>query len=57
MTTSLVVDIWNEPDLSAFWGTRTQTQYLQMWGRTYYKFRYVPWKREGGRRSSFQTHS
>lgn len=39
MTTKLVVDIWNEPDLSAFWGTRTQSQYLQMWGRTYYKFR------------------
>lgn len=40
MTTKLVVDIWNEPDLTAFW-TRTQTQYLQMWGRTYYKWRYV----------------
>ncbi|KAL1845865.1 hypothetical protein Daus18300_014427 [Diaporthe australafricana] len=38
MTSKLVVDIWNEPDLSAFWG-RTQSQYLQMWGRTYYKFR------------------
>ncbi|KAH8771764.1 glycoside hydrolase superfamily [Diaporthe sp. PMI_573] len=38
MTTRLVVDIWNEPDLSAFWG-RTQDQYLQMWGRTYYKLR------------------
>lgn len=38
MTTSLVVDIWNEPDLTAFWA-RTQAQYLQMWGRTYYKFR------------------
>jgi hypothetical protein len=38
MTTGLVVDIWNEPDLSAFWN-RAQTQYLEMWGRTYYKFR------------------
>lgn len=40
MTTKLVVDIWNEPDLTAFW-TRTQDQYLQMWGRTYYRWRYV----------------
>ncbi|KAJ5080809.1 hypothetical protein N7456_013519 [Penicillium angulare] len=38
MTTSLVVDIWNEPDGSGFWN-REQDQYLQMWGRTYYKFR------------------
>ncbi|CAN8097450.1 unnamed protein product [Discula destructiva] len=38
MTTSLVVDIWNEPDLTIFWN-RDQAQYLQMWGRTYYKFR------------------
>lgn len=39
MTTDLVVDIWNEPDLgTTFWG-RTQAQYLEMWGRTYYKFR------------------
>ncbi|KAL9114092.1 MAG: hypothetical protein Q9227_001864 [Pyrenula ochraceoflavens] len=38
MTTSLIIDIWNEPDLSIFWN-RSQTQYLQMWGRTYYKFR------------------
>lgn len=39
MTTNLVVDIWNEPDLgTVFWG-RTQAQYLQMWGRTYYRWR------------------
>ncbi|KAJ4418352.1 hypothetical protein N0V82_005633 [Gnomoniopsis sp. IMI 355080] len=39
MTTDLVVDIWNEPDLgTTFWG-RTQEQYLEMWGRTYYAFR------------------
>ncbi|GME47614.1 putative glycoside hydrolase family 39 protein [Neofusicoccum parvum] len=39
MTTStLVFDIWNEPDLSAFWN-RNQDQYLQVWGRTYYKIR------------------
>lgn len=38
MTSKLVIDIWNEPDLSAFWG-RTQDQYLQLWGRTYYKLR------------------
>jgi len=39
MTTGMVVDIWNEPDLgTVFWG-RSQDQYLQMWGRTYYRFR------------------
>ncbi|KAJ5389201.1 uncharacterized protein N7496_000269 [Penicillium cataractarum] len=38
MTTGLVIDIWNEPDLTAFWN-RDQSQYLEMWGRTYYKFR------------------
>lgn len=40
MTEAMVVDIWNEPDLSVFWA-RSQDQYLQMWGRTYYKFRLV----------------
>lgn len=40
MATNLVIDIWNEPDLgTVFWG-RTQEQYLEMWGRTYYKIRY-----------------
>ncbi|PYH95630.1 glycoside hydrolase [Aspergillus ellipticus CBS 707.79] len=38
MTTALVVDLWNEPDSTTFWN-RDQTQYLQCWGRTYYKFR------------------
>lgn len=38
MTESLIVDIWNEPDLDIFW-KRTQSQYLDMWGRTYAKFR------------------
>ncbi|KAF3404074.1 hypothetical protein DPV78_003089 [Talaromyces pinophilus] len=38
ISTKLVIDIWNEPEASAFWN-RTQTQYLQMWGRTYYKLR------------------
>lgn len=39
MTTNVIIDIWNEPDLgTVFWG-RTQAQYLQMWGRTYYRFR------------------
>ena len=38
-TSGLVIDIWNEPDLgTVFWG-RTQDQYLQMWGRTYYRLR------------------
>jgi hypothetical protein len=40
MTGGLIIDIWNEPDLSAFWN-REQSQYLEMWGRTYYKFRSV----------------
>ncbi|CRG83374.1 Beta-xylosidase [Talaromyces islandicus] len=38
MTEALIVDIWNEPDGSGFWN-REQSQYLEMWGRTYYKFR------------------
>nr|UYL90302.1 glycoside hydrolase 5 [Talaromyces funiculosus] len=38
MTGGLIIDIWNEPDGSAFWN-REQSQYLEMWGRTYYKFR------------------
>lgn len=40
MTEAMIVDIWNEPDLSVFWA-RSQDQYLRMWGRTYYKFRLV----------------
>lgn len=38
MTADLVVDIWNEPDGSAFWAP-AQEQYLEMWGRTYYRWR------------------
>ncbi|KAH7360654.1 glycoside hydrolase superfamily [Rhexocercosporidium sp. MPI-PUGE-AT-0058] len=37
-TDGLSVDIWNEPDLRYFW-TRGQSQYLQMWGRTYHRLR------------------
>lgn len=37
--TALSIDIWNEPDLgTVFWG-RTQEQYLEMWGRTWYRLR------------------
>ncbi|KAH1315105.1 hypothetical protein KXV58_007839 [Aspergillus fumigatus] len=38
MTDGLIIDIWNEPDLSFFWN-RDQTQYLQMWGRTFHRLR------------------
>lgn len=39
MTTNLVIDIWNEPDLGdVFWG-REQAQYLEMWSRTFQKCR------------------
>ncbi|GLI82281.1 hypothetical protein PoHVEF18_010712 [Penicillium ochrochloron] len=38
IATKLVIDIWNEPEASAFWN-RSQTQYLQMWARTYHTFR------------------
>ncbi|KAF4635327.1 hypothetical protein G7Y89_g2773 [Cudoniella acicularis] len=34
----LSVDIWNEPDLAYFWNA-PQSQYLQMWGRTYHRLR------------------
>lgn len=37
-TAGLSVDIWNEPDGTNFWD-RTQEQYLEMWGRTYYRLR------------------
>jgi hypothetical protein len=40
MTAGLRIDIWNEPDLTYFW-TKGQTQYLQMWGRTYHRLRSV----------------
>lgn len=38
MLTKMIIDIWNEPDGSGFWN-RSQDQYLQMWGRTYYRLR------------------
>ncbi|RAL58342.1 hypothetical protein DID88_005214 [Monilinia fructigena] len=38
----LIHDLWgadvNEPDLTAFWN-RSQAQYFQLWGRTYYRLR------------------
>jgi len=37
-TLKLVIDIWNEPDLTGFWN-RPQAQWIQMWGRTYYRLR------------------
>lgn len=45
MLDGVVIDIWNEPDLAfndigVFWN-RPQTQYLQMWGRTYDRLRSV----------------
>ncbi|MFJ7045083.1 RICIN domain-containing protein [Streptomyces sp. NPDC101112] len=33
-------DIWNEPDVSTFWG-RSQAQYLEMWKRAYQRIRAV----------------
>ncbi|EKD13577.1 uncharacterized protein L3040_007220 [Drepanopeziza brunnea f. sp. 'multigermtubi'] len=38
MTAGLSIDIWNEPDLHFFW-TRGQTQYLQLWSKTYHRLR------------------
>lgn len=38
MIDGMIIDIWNEPDLNAFWN-RDQDQYLQMWGRTYHRLR------------------
>lgn len=39
-TANLVVDIWNEPDLTVFWN-RPQAQWIQLWGRTYYRLRFA----------------
>ncbi|ETS78542.1 hypothetical protein PFICI_10604 [Pestalotiopsis fici W106-1] len=39
MTDGLIIDIWNEPDASGLFWRRTQAQYLEMWGRTYYRLR------------------
>ncbi|KAH8193549.1 hypothetical protein TruAng_012284 [Truncatella angustata] len=41
MTPGLQIDIWNEPDNAPFW-TRTIPQYLELWRRTYIKFRVDP---------------
>ncbi|CAK7203969.1 hypothetical protein SEUCBS139899_006719 [Sporothrix eucalyptigena] len=38
MIEDVVIDIWNEPDGTAFWN-RPQSQYLEMWGRTYYRIK------------------
>ena len=38
MITGLKIDIWNEPDYPAFW-TKSRAQYLELWRRTYKKFR------------------
>ena len=36
MTGSDVIwDLWNEPDCCGFWGDRAQSQYLEMWKRSY----------------------
>ncbi|RGP65405.1 glycoside hydrolase family 39 [Fusarium sporotrichioides] len=36
MTEGLVIDIWNEPDLSFFWGA-SKEQWLALWSRTFKK--------------------
>ncbi|KAF2183546.1 glycoside hydrolase family 39 protein [Zopfia rhizophila CBS 207.26] len=36
MLPGLIIDIWNEPDLSYFW-KRSESQYIQMWARAYYR--------------------
>ncbi|KAF5710724.1 hypothetical protein FMUND_9368 [Fusarium mundagurra] len=40
MIDGLVVDIWNEPDLSFFWG-RSMEQWLELWTRSFTKIREV----------------
>ena len=40
MTAGLVIDIWNEPENSPFW-SRSLDQWLAMWGRGFYRLRYV----------------
>lgn len=39
ISTSLDLEIWNEPDLTDVFWQRTQEQYLQMWGRGYARLR------------------
>lgn len=38
MTPGLTIDIWNEPDLSGTW-FKPQSQFLDMWGRGFARFR------------------
>ncbi|KAJ9142402.1 Beta-xylosidase [Pleurostoma richardsiae] len=38
MTENLIIDLWNEPDLSWSW-TAGVNQYLELWGRSYYRFK------------------
>ena len=40
MQAGLQIDIWNEPELSFFWA-RTQQQWIDLYGRTHKRFRYV----------------
>jgi hypothetical protein len=40
MIEGLVIDIWNEPDLSFFWN-RSMEQWLELWARSFKKIRYV----------------
>jgi hypothetical protein len=39
MTEGLVIDIWNEPDLTFFWN-RSMEQWLELWTRSFQKIRY-----------------
>ena len=39
MTADLDLEIWNEPDQANLFWQRDQNQYLQMWGRGYYKLK------------------
>jgi len=38
MLPGLIMEIWNEPDLTIFWN-RPQAQWIQMWGRAYHRIR------------------
>ena len=38
MQAGLVIDIWNEPEGSGFWGRSIQ-QWLDMWGRGWHMFK------------------
>ncbi|PGH17720.1 hypothetical protein AJ80_04728 [Polytolypa hystricis UAMH7299] len=45
MVPGLKIDIWNEPDFPWFW-TRSTEQWLELWKRTYAKFRADPQLRQ-----------